>query len=37
MIEVVGAYNTAFCYTGELEEVAAGQIKAVSLMTISTI
>ncbi len=29
MIEVVGAYNTAFCYTGELEEAAAGQIKAV--------
>ncbi len=29
MIEVVGAYNTAFCYTGELEDAAAGQIKAV--------
>ena len=29
MIEVVGAHNTAFCYTGELEEAAAGQIKAV--------
>ena len=29
MIEVVGACNTAFCYTGELEEAAAGQIKAV--------
>lgn len=29
MIEVVGRYNTAVCYTGELEEAAAGQIKAV--------
>ena len=29
MIEVVGKYNTAICYTGELEEAAAGQIKAV--------
>ena len=29
MIEIVGAYNTALCYTGELEEAAAGQIKAV--------
>lgn len=29
MIEVVGAFNTAICYTGELEEAAAGQIKAV--------
>jgi len=29
MIEVVGAYNTAICYTGRLEEAAAGQIKAV--------
>lgn len=29
MIEVVGAYNTATCYTSELEETAAGQIKAV--------
>ena len=29
MIEVVGAFNTAVCYTGELEEAAAGQIKAV--------
>ena len=29
MIEVVGQYNTAVCYTGELEEAAAGQIKAV--------
>lgn len=29
MIEVVGQYNTAVCYTGELEETAAGQIKAV--------
>ena len=29
MIEIVGAYNTAICYTGELEEAAAGQIKAV--------
>lgn len=29
MIEVVGAFNTAICYTGELEEAAAGQIQAV--------
>ena len=29
MIEVVGQYNTAICYTGELENTAAGQIKAV--------
>ena len=29
MIEIVGQYNTAICYTGELEEAAAGQIKAV--------
>ena len=29
MIEVVGQYNTAVCYTGELEDAAAGQIKAV--------
>ena len=29
MIEIVGAHNTAFCYTGELEEAAAGQIQAV--------
>ena len=29
MIEVIGKYNTAICYTGELEEAAAGQIKAV--------
>ena len=29
MIEIVGQYNTAVCYTGELEEAAAGQIKAV--------
>lgn len=29
MIEIVGTYNTAICYTGELEEAAAGQIKAV--------
>ena len=29
MIEVVGQYNTAICYTGELEAAAAGQIKAV--------
>ena len=29
MIEVVGKYNTAICYTGELEEATAGQIKAV--------
>lgn len=29
MIEIVGAYNTAHCFTGELEEAAAGQIQAV--------
>lgn len=29
MIEVVGQYNTAVCYTGKLEDTAAGQIKAV--------
>lgn len=29
MIEIVGAFNTAICYTGELEEAAAAQIKAV--------
>ena len=29
MIEVTGQFNTAICYTGELEEAAAGQIKAV--------
>ena len=29
MIEVVGQYNTAIYYTGELEAAAAGQIKAV--------
>lgn len=29
MIEVVGAFNTAICYTGNLEDAAAGQIKAV--------
>ena len=29
MIEVIGQYNTAICYTGELEKAAAGQIKAV--------
>lgn len=29
MIEVIGQYNTAVCYTGELEKTAAGQIKAV--------
>ena len=29
MIQVVGAFNTALCYTGALEEMAAGQIKAV--------
>ena len=29
MIEVIGAFNTAVCYTGELEEAAVGQIKAV--------
>ena len=29
MIEIIGTHNTAICYTGELEEAAAGQIKAV--------
>jgi len=29
MIEIKGAYNTALCYTGELEPAAAGQIRAV--------
>ena len=29
MIEIKGIYNTALCYTGELEKTAAGQIKAV--------
>ncbi len=29
MIEVVGKYNTALCYTGQLDETAAGQIQAV--------
>lgn len=29
MIEITGKYNTALCYTGELEDAAAGQIKAV--------
>ena len=29
MIEIVGAHNTAICYTGQLEDAAAGQIKAV--------
>lgn len=29
MIEIQGTYNTALCYTGELEKTAAGQIKAV--------
>lgn len=29
MIEVKGQFNTAICYTGELEETAAGQIQAV--------
>ena len=29
MVEIQGAYNTALCYTGELEKTAAGQIKAV--------
>lgn len=29
MIELVGQYNTAICYTGQLEEAAAGQIQAV--------
>ena len=29
MIEIIGTHNTAICYTGELEEAAAGQIQAV--------
>lgn len=29
MIEIVGKYNTAVCYTGEMEDIAAVQIKAV--------
>ena len=29
MIEVTGQFNTAICYTGELEDAAAGQIRAV--------
>ncbi|MDO4581943.1 MAG: RtcB family protein [Bacillota bacterium] len=29
MIEIRGTYNTALCYTDELEKTAAGQIKAV--------
>lgn len=29
MIEITGKYNTALCYTGELEDAAAGQIRAV--------
>ena len=29
MIEIQGQYNTAICYTPELEKAAAGQIKAV--------
>ena len=29
MIEIKGKYNTAVCYTPELEETAAEQIKAV--------
>ena len=29
MIEIVGVYNTAVCYTDSLEETAAAQIKAV--------
>ena len=29
MLEVVGTFNTAICYTGTLEAAAAGQIKAV--------
>ena len=29
MIEVAGTYNTAICYTGELEPVAMEQIKTV--------
>lgn len=29
MIKVTGEYNTAICYTGELESAAEAQIKAV--------
>ena len=29
MIEVAGTFNTAICYTGELEPVAGEQIKTV--------
>lgn len=29
MIKITGKYNTALCYIGELEDAAAGQIKAV--------
>ena len=29
MVTIQGLYNTAICYTGELEKAAAGQIKAV--------
>jgi len=29
MIEIKGLFNTAICYTPELEPAAAGQIKAV--------
>ena len=29
MIEITGQYNTAICYTGALEDAAAGQIRAV--------
>ena len=29
MIEITGQYNTAICYTGALEDTAAGQIRAV--------
>ena len=29
MVEIIGQYNTAVCYTSELEELAANQIKAV--------
>ena len=29
MIEITGQYNTAVCYTSELEELATNQIKAV--------
>lgn len=29
MIKIVGKFNTAVCYTGEMEDIAAAQIKAV--------